>query len=104
MTSSAVFAADTSPYFTFQGLLTDGGGAPLTSTVDLRLGIYDPAGNCMLYQEEQDGIDLSGANGTFSVRVGSPVGAGKRIHPNGTYNAYSMARVFANDTTFTFPV
>ena len=66
-----IFAAESPQAFTFQGKLYDASGTtPLTSIVDLTLGIYNPAGTCLLYEETQLAIDLSLTGGIFSVDVG----------------------------------
>jgi hypothetical protein len=35
------------------------------------MGIYNPAGDCLLYEETQTAIDLSDSDGLFAVDVGS---------------------------------
>lgn len=88
------FAASNSPSFTYQGrLFNEAGTAPLTGNVTLTLGIYDPNGNCLLYQEEQT-VDLTGTSGAFSVQVGQAATSGGKRTANDPQN--SMAAVFAN--------
>ncbi|MEK6580078.1 MAG: hypothetical protein AABZ55_12685, partial [Bdellovibrionota bacterium] len=97
-----VSSAATSPQgFSFQGKLFDASGTvPLTSIVDLTLGIYDPAGTCLLYEETQTAIDLSLTGGIFSVDVGSALGAPKRTVSD---PALALAQIFANSTTVVRP-
>lgn len=72
-------AADLPQGFTVQGRLLDASGTgPLEETVGLRFSVYDPTGTCLLYEEEQQGIDLDQTSGVFAVDVGSAVGAAKR--------------------------
>ncbi|MEK6580001.1 MAG: hypothetical protein AABZ55_12300, partial [Bdellovibrionota bacterium] len=94
LSSQIGFAATSPQGFTFQGKLYDASGtAPLTAIVDLALGIYDPAGTCLLYEETQTGIDLSLTGGIFSVDVGSALGAPKRT---GADPALTLGQIFAN--------
>src|SRR3954452_18590903 len=93
-TSFAIPADPLVPYFTYQGqFLNSTGDTPLNDVVDLVLGIYDPSGTCLLYEESQANIDLSGTNGLFAVQVGSVLGNAKR---SGSDPGLSMANVFAN--------
>lgn len=69
------------------------GTAPLSGTIALTLGIYDPDGNCLLYEESQS-VDLSGTQGAFSVEVGqTPTTGGKRT---GNDPGNAMPAIFAN--------
>ncbi|MCB0410970.1 MAG: hypothetical protein KDD22_00485, partial [Bdellovibrionales bacterium] len=91
---SVVLAQQVPPSFTYQGrLLNSAGTAPLTSTVNLKFQILNPAADCLLYEETQTGIDLSTTSGVFSVQVGSNTGSGKRtINDPGM----TMTQVFAD--------
>lgn len=64
--------------FTYEGRLFNAAGAPLLETISMRFQILNPSGNCVLYEEVQSGVDLSASKGSFSLSVGSDVGAGKR--------------------------
>ena len=94
---SAVASQESPQSFTFQGqLLNSAGTAPATGTIGLTLDIYDPSGQCLLYEESQSGIDLTSSQGLFSVAVGSATtgpSAAKRTTNDPTL---SMAQVFAN--------
>jgi hypothetical protein len=88
-------AASVPASFTYQGIVMNSAGtAPLTSVVSLKLSIYDPTGNCLLYQEQQANIDLSQTNGTFAVQVGSATGAVKRTISD---QGLAMPSIFANN-------
>ncbi len=57
--------------FSFDGLLLDDStGNPMTGPVALKIQIYNPAANCLLYEEDHAAVALDGAGG-FSVRVGT---------------------------------
>ncbi|MBL7716422.1 MAG: tail fiber domain-containing protein [Bdellovibrionales bacterium] len=87
--------AAVSPNFVYQGIFLNAAGTwPLTSVVDLQVGIYDPSGNCMLYEEEYVGLDLSASNGTFSIRLGSGTQTA-----NSVARGYNMVQVFSNSQT-----
>src|ERR1700677_2813146 len=77
-TPTYALGTDASPQsFTYQGYLTDNSGNPLTGVNALVIGIYDPTGSCLLY-EENDSVDLTSTSGVFSVLVGTQVGDPKR--------------------------
>ena len=95
--SLPVAASDLSQSFTYQGRFYNAAGtSPLADVVDLVLDIYDPSGTCLLYQEQQPNIDLTGTNGLFAVQVGSQLGDTKR---SVTDPGLTMAKVFANSST-----
>src|SRR4051812_41745464 len=74
------FASDVPQSFTYQGRFYNAARtAPLSDVVDVVLGIYDPTGTCLLYEESQSNIDLTGTNGLFAVQVGSIQGDAKRV-------------------------
>jgi hypothetical protein len=93
---TSAFAGGVPSSFTYQGIVMNSAGtAPLTSVVSLKLSIYDPTAQCLLYQEQQANIDLSQTNGTFAVQVGSGVGSAKRV--GGTDQGLAMSSIFANN-------
>ena len=92
--SPAALAGSNSQSFTYQGrFLNAAGTAPLKDTVDLKFSIYDPAGDCLLYQENQTNIDLTSSNGVFATQVGSASGSSKRTSLD---PALSMSQIFSN--------
>jgi hypothetical protein len=96
-TACPAFAADVSQSFTYQGRFYNSTGtAPLSDVVDLILGVYDPNGVCLLYEETQNNIDLTTTNGLFAIQVGSAVGASQRT---GSDPTLTMAKVFTNSGT-----
>ncbi|MGE3610774.1 MAG: tail fiber domain-containing protein [Bacteriovoracaceae bacterium] len=90
-------AASESPQaFTFQGRLFDSSGTtPLTELISIKLQIYNPSANCLLYQEAQT-VNTTSTNGVFSISVGSATGSAKRTA--GTDPGLTMAAIFKNDT------
>jgi hypothetical protein len=101
-TTCPVFAADVSQSFTYQGRFYNSAGtAPLSDVVNLILGVYNPSGTCLLYEETQVNIDLTTTNGLFAVQVGSIVGAAQRSVSD---PGLTMAKVFTNSGTQIRPV
>jgi len=92
--------------FNYQGqFYNEAGSAVLLDTVNLTLEILDPTGTCLLYSEQQNGIDLSTTNGLFAVQVGSlttgPEAAKRTVAPAPVANrdpvpSLSMATIFSN--------
>jgi hypothetical protein len=92
--------------FNYQGqFYNEAGSAVLLDTVNLTLEILDPTGACLLYSEQQNGIDLSTTNGLFAVQVGSlttgPEAAKRTVAPAPVANrdpvpGLSMATIFSN--------
>ncbi len=64
-------AAGPSPQLTYQGKLTNlSGTAPQTGDVTIRFEIFNPAGDCLLFAEDQS-VNLDSPPGLFSVVIGS---------------------------------
>ena len=93
-----VLGAHASPQsFTYQGrFFNSAGTAPLTETVDITLGIYDPSGTCLLYEEQYGAVDLLMTSGIFSVQVGSDTSTPLKRDANDPN--LSMSQVFQNLT------
>ena len=93
-----VLGAHASPQsFTYQGrFFNSAGTAPLTETVDITLGIYDPSGTCLLYEEQYGAVDLLMTSGIFSVQVGSATSDPLKRDANDPN--LSMSQVFQNLT------
>ena len=69
-------AAGPSPQLTYQGKLTTfDGSAPQTGDVTIRFDIYNPAGDCLLFSEDQ-AVNLDSPPGVFSVVIGSGIISG----------------------------
>jgi microcystin-dependent protein len=97
LTTFSASAAEVSQSFTYQGrFYNSSGNAPLSDVVNLVLGVYDPSGNCLLYEETQGNIDLTATNGLFAVQVGSTTSASQRSSSD---PGLTMAQVFANPST-----
>jgi len=99
LVSTSAFALTNAQTFTYQGrFLNSNGTAPLLDKVDIIFQIWDPTAACMLYEETQTAIDLTGTGGVISVQVGSAIGDAKRtINDPGL----SMAKIFSNADTLT---
>jgi hypothetical protein len=68
-TDTAV-TAGAPPLISYQGILTDSGGEPISGTVTLKFGVYAAAsGGAPLWEETQSGVPVS--DGSFSVLLGS---------------------------------
>jgi hypothetical protein len=83
--------------FTFEGVLLDTDGVPpVNGVVNFNLGIYDPSGACLLYEQQIGPLDLTTYHGSFSVEIGTPVG-----DPSRTANdpGLDMADLFANGSS-----
>jgi hypothetical protein len=80
--------------FVYQGRFMNADGSePLTDVVDITLGVYDPAGGCLLYEEQVAGVDLSQNSGFFAVDVGTEIGSARRTSSD---PGKSMSAIFAN--------
>lgn len=80
--------------FNYQGRAFDTDGtSPLLRTVGIKIQIRSGNGACLLYEEQQNNINLSSSNGYFTINIGSAPGDGKRTSddPN-----LSMSRIFSN--------
>ena len=77
--NQASYAAATPQTINLNGrLFNQEGNAPITETVDFVIGVYDPSGQCELYEEIQSGVNLLPTLGNFSLMVGSSIGGTKR--------------------------
>lgn len=92
--STTSFAEDSPQSFVYQGrLFSSDGTSPLTDVVDLTIGIVDPSGNCLLYEEVHNNVDLGPTAGIFSVEVGSPIASQKRTSRD---SGLAMGKVYSN--------
>jgi hypothetical protein len=83
--------------FTFEGLLLESDGVtPVNGDVTLTLGIYDPSGVCLLYEQQVGPLDLTANQGVFSLGIGTSVGDSTRTSND---PGLSMDTVFANTAT-----
>jgi Concanavalin A-like lectin/glucanases superfamily len=75
---SSPASAAVSNTFNYQGRLMDSAGTnPISGPVVFRIGIYNPAENCLLYEESQT-VSPSSLDGFFSLKIGSEQGNTKR--------------------------
>lgn len=57
-------------YFNFDGYLLDASSNPITGPVSVSFQIYNPLANCLVFEENHASI-TPGADGSFSVKVGT---------------------------------
>jgi len=80
---------------TYQGRIIKSDGTPLEhSNVSFLFQITDPSGQCVIYQEQITGINMTNSKGIFDV----PIGTGSVQYPLG---ASSVLEAFNNSKTFT---
>jgi len=80
---------------TYQGRILKANGSPLEySNVSFIFQIVDPSGQCVIYQEQVTGVNLTNSGGVFDV----PIGSGTVQYPLGPK---TVLDVFNNATTFT---
>lgn len=63
--------------FSVRGRFQDANGANVTGTLDVTFTIFDPTATCILYEEKQTSVVLTG-DGSFNLTVGTPTGDAKR--------------------------
>ncbi|WP_374028912.1 tail fiber domain-containing protein [Bdellovibrio bacteriovorus] len=80
---------------TYQGRILKSDGTPFeNSNVSFVFQILDPSGQCVVYQEQVNGINMSQSRGVFDV----PIGMGSIQYITGT-GASSVVDVFNNDAS-----
>ncbi|RYZ94732.1 MAG: hypothetical protein EOP11_25940, partial [Proteobacteria bacterium] len=78
---------------TIQGKVVDSAGANITGSTQFRIQILSPdANHCVLYDESRT-LDLTDANGLFSINVGAT--GGTRVAPT----TYGLEQVLSNRGT-----
>lgn len=82
-------ALDNPAQFNFDGVLLDGSNNPITAATSVTFQIYNPAANCLLFEETQTVTPDSA--GAFSV----PVGSGTRVSP-GADGGQSWKTILSN--------
>ncbi|MGZ3775155.1 MAG: hypothetical protein ACXVCY_17380, partial [Pseudobdellovibrionaceae bacterium] len=94
LASNESFAAPAS--LTYQGRILKSDGTGLEySHVSFIFQIVDPAGQCVIYQEQVNDIDMTSSGGVFDVAIGN----GTIQYPLG--GATTILDVFNNASTFT---
>ncbi|HEX7674642.1 MAG TPA: hypothetical protein VF412_10745 [Bdellovibrio sp.] len=82
---------------TFQGRILKADGTPLQyNNVSFLVKIMDPSGSCVIYQEQNNGIDMSNSNGVFDLAIGN--GSVQYITGAG---ASTITDVFNNSISYT---
>src|SRR6476620_11448801 len=93
---AAINPSAVSQSFTYQGRLFKTTGEPLTDKLKLMtVGIYNPAGDCLLYEQSFADIELDKTDGVFGVSIGSAPGNPARTVSNDP--GYDMYKVFSNN-------
>ncbi|MGE9744269.1 tail fiber domain-containing protein [Bdellovibrio bacteriovorus] len=87
----AISASATPNSLTYQGRILKADGTPLEhSNVSFQFEITNPNGQCIIYREQVDHIDLTNSGGVFDV----PIGTGSQSHP--TAGTFSLLDSFKN--------
>ncbi|MGE5086827.1 MAG: beta strand repeat-containing protein [Bacillota bacterium] len=80
----------------YQGKIVSSTGVPLEySQVSFLFQITNPSGQCIIYQEQVDGVDMRNSGGVFDV----PIGLGTMTYP--TVLPFSVLDAFNNSSSFT---
>lgn len=79
-------------HFTFDGVLTDSSGVPITTSSTIKFQITNMTGNCLLLEEQHTSVTPA-ADGSISIRIGS----GTRTAND---SGRSLAAVFSNRSQF----
>lgn len=91
-------APASSSSLTYQGRILKSDGTPFEkSNVSFVFQLLDPSGQCVIYQEQIDGINMSHSGGVFDV----PIGMGSVQYITGV-GASSVVDVFNNDSSIAY--
>lgn len=82
-------------YLHFEGQLLDSNSQPITTVPTVVFQIYDPSGNCLLYEETQTTLAIDPANGSFSTKIGPDNLAGT---PSANDGDVAWKTIFQNST------
>ncbi|WP_413612442.1 beta strand repeat-containing protein [Bdellovibrio sp. HCB-110] len=78
----------------YQGRILKSDNSPLEyNNVSFLFEITSADGNCVLYREQKDAVNMQNSNGVFDV----PIGLGTRIFPTGP--VFSLSDIFINGVT-----
>jgi hypothetical protein len=88
-------AGEVAPGFTLDGTLYSSptGTHVLNDTAVIRVQIFNPAKDCLLYDERQT-VNTTTSEGAFNIQVGSALGSSHRV--SGSDPGLSMTMVFQN--------
>lgn len=81
--SSLALATTLPQYFHFDGQLLDSSSAPVTSSPSVTFQIYNPAADCLLYEETQSTLVIDPDTGHFSTKIGPGAGLGADTSDDG---------------------
>ncbi len=90
---SPVHALDNPASLSFDGVLDDGSGNPLSGPVALKIQVYNPAADCLLFEEDHASVPLD-ADGAFTIKVGTGSRASSAVD-----GGVAWKNVFANTNT-----
>ncbi|KYG66736.1 hypothetical protein AZI86_06745 [Bdellovibrio bacteriovorus] len=94
--SAEAVVGGTSNALTYQGRIIKSDGSPLQySNVSFIFQITDPAGTCLIYQEQVTGYNMANSAGVFDV----PIGAGTIVWPN--TGSFTVIDSFNNAKNYT---
>ncbi|WP_168196420.1 tail fiber domain-containing protein [Bdellovibrio sp. NC01] len=86
-------AAASPSSFTYQGRILKSDSTPLQyNNVSFQFEITTPNGQCILYREQVDHVDMTNSGGVFDV----PIGGGVRAYPAGP--SFTLLDAFNNST------
>ncbi|MBO9667967.1 MAG: tail fiber domain-containing protein [Bdellovibrio sp.] len=75
----------------FQGRILKTDGTPFEyHNVSFLFEITNPAGNCVIYREQKNGVNMTGSSGVFDV----PIGSGSKMFP--TSATVGLMKIFSN--------
>lgn len=78
---------------TYQGRILKSNGTPFEgSNVSFLFQVTDPTGQCVMYQEQLDGVSMTNSGGVFDLAIGS---SGKQFPLSGTF---TLLDTFNNTT------
>ncbi|WP_413559925.1 tail fiber domain-containing protein [Bdellovibrio sp. HCB209] len=87
----ASFAQASPDSFVYQGRIVRSNGSALEyNSVSFAFTITNAVGNCILYREQKDGVDMQGSGGVFDV----PIGSGTKLFP--TTPGADIRKAFTN--------
>ncbi len=103
--AESVIAAEESPQsFTYEGTIySASGNSGLADIFTFKFQILSEDGNCVLYEEVQNSVNLISTTGAFSLRIGGPTGAAKRTTGPASDPGFTMAQIFRNAGSLTVP-
>lgn len=82
--------------FMYQGRIVGSNGQPLEyGAVSFEFTVTSPDGNCVLYKEQRNGVDMRNSKGVFDT----PIGTGTKSYPSTP--SFTLLQAFSNSATLT---